>query len=121
MQLKFNGKSVMRVGQRLVLQTNPNKPKQKEEQVNNAAKQIINELAKGILARAKEDEHQERQLAQLQPGSPPPVLLAKTETQKRVEDWYEKPGTIKTNVNGVKGMESYTPPPVLLAPIEEGK
>lgn len=59
----------------------------------------------------------QKQLAEEQPDSPPAVLLAKTETKKRVEDWYEKPGTIKTNVNGVKGLESFQPPPILLAPV----
>ena len=109
-ELKYNGERVFRVGQKLTLQI---KPKQKEEnEVHNAEKQIINELAASILARAKDEE---RQLAASQPGSPPPVILAKTQSQEEVERHYQQPETIKTNVNGVKGLESYAPPPCLLA------
>ena len=68
------------------------------------------------IARMKDNQ---KQLAEEQPGSPPPVILAKTETQKRIEAWYEKPGTIKTNVNGVQGMESYAPPPCILSDPKE--
>ena len=118
MQLKYGGRHVFRTGQRLILGTKPKTKTKKEDTMNNAAIDIMNQLAKGILARDKEAEDQERQLAQLHPDPPPACLLAPTETAKLVEEHYQKPGTIKTNVNGVKGMESYAPPPILLAPIE---
>lgn len=81
---------------------------------NAAARQF----AKDTIARLRD---QDKSWAAEQPAPAPAVLLAKTETRKRVEDWYEKPGTIKTNVNGVQGMESYAPPPVLLAKPKEAE
>jgi len=121
MELKFNGQYVFRTGQRLFLGTKPKtKPKQEEDsKVRNAEIEIINTLAKGILARDKEAEEEERQLAQLHPDPPPPVLLAKTGTEKEVEEHYAKPETIRTNVNGIRGLESYAPPPILLAPLQQ--
>jgi len=107
MQLKFNGRRVFRTGQRLTLQTNP---KQKEDsEVNANAAKIINQLAAGILARAKDDKDQERRLAEEQPGSPPPCILAKTETQTEVARHYES-----NTVHFASGVEAYEPPPVIL-------
>ena len=123
MELKFNGKSVFRTGQRLVLETKPKTQQQEKEEneVNQSAVKLINRLAQGICARAKEDEHVERQLAASQPDPPPPVLLEKTEAQREVDDWYSKSGTIKKNAGGIRGMESYEPPPILFAEREEAK
>ena len=89
--------------------------------MNANAVKIINTLAASILARAKEDELQERQLAQLHPDPPPPVLLAPTQAQKEVEEHYAKAETIKKNAGGIRGMESYLPPPILFAEREEAK
>ncbi len=77
----------------------------------NAAK-LINTLARGINASAKEDEDQLKQLAALYPDPPPPVLLAKTKTQEMIEEHY-KSNTITSR----SGREAYTPPPVLLAEV----
>lgn len=112
MTLKFNGQHVFRTGQRLVLETKPTKPK--EDEMGNAEKEIINALAEGILSRKRDEE---RQLAAAQPGSPPPVILAKTETQERIDAHYAKPESI--TVNRHTGRESYAPPPVLLAKEEK--
>lgn len=124
MELKFNGQYVFRTGQRLVLGTKPKtKQQQKEDNTMNANASIplINTLARGINAIAKWDEDQLKQLAALQPDPPPACILAPTESQKEIDDWYAKQGTIKTNVNGVQGMESYAPPPLLLADPKEEK
>ncbi len=103
MTLKFNGRRVFRTGQRLTLQT---KPKQKEDTMRNAEKTIINELAAGILAWARDEE---RQLAASQPDPPPSCILAKTETQTEVAKHYES-----NTVHFAPGLESYAPPPVIL-------
>ena len=118
MKLRFNGQHVFRVGQRLILGTKPKTKNEKEDnKVNANAVKLINTLARGINARAKEDEDQERQLAQLHPDPPPACILAPTKTQQEVDAWYSKPETIKTNVNGIRGLESYQPPLVLLAEV----
>ena len=117
-ELKFNGEYVMRVGQRLTLQTKP-KTKKEDKEVNQNAVTIINRLAQGICAKAKEDEDRDRQLAASQPDPPPPLLLEKTQSQREVDDWYAKSETIKKNAGGISGMEAYEPPPVLLAPVEK--
>lgn len=114
-ELKYNGQYVFRT-QRSAINPKSTKKEKEDKEVNNAEKQIINQLAAGILARAKDDEERERQLAQLHPDPPPPCILAKTESQEEVERHYQKPGTIRTNVNG---MESYEPPPCILAPLGE--
>ena len=121
-RLKYQGKHVFRT-QRFVI--NPKKSEltqqQKEEPMNENAVSLINTLAKGINAMAKVDEDQTRQLAQLQPDPPPACLLAPTESQKRVDDWYARSETVKTNAGGIQGMESYEPPPILFAEREEAK
>ncbi len=104
-ELKFNGEYVMRVGQRLTLQTKP-KTKKEDKEVNNAEKTIINQLAAGLLARAKDEK---RQLAASQPDPPPPCILAKTETQTEVAKHYES-----NTVYSASGREAYEPPPVIL-------
>ena len=63
---------------------------------------------------------EKRERLSAQPDPPPAVLLAPTPTRKCIEEHYQKPGTIKTNVNGVQGMESYEPPPVILSAVEKG-
>ena len=78
-----------------------------------AEKTIINELAAGILARAKDEE---RQLAASQLDPPPPVILAKTETQKEIEEHYKR-----NTIHSGSGREAYEPPPVLLVEREEEK
>ena len=76
MRLKFNGRRVFRTGQRLVLGTkSKTKTKQKEEPMNANAVSLINTLAADINRRAKEEEDQLKQLAELHPAEPPPVLL----------------------------------------------
>ncbi len=112
MTLKFNGQHVFRTGQRLTLETKP-QTKKEDSEVRNAEKIIINELARGIISRAKEEE---RQLAASQPDPPPLLLLEKTQSQREVERHYQKPGMITTNANGV---EAYAPPPCILAPLGE--
>ncbi len=117
-QLKYQGQHVFRT-QRFVI--NPKKSEliqqSKEEPMNANAVSLINTLAADINRRAKEEEDQLKQLAELHPAEPPPVLLAKTGTHKEVDDWYARSETIKTNVNGIRGLESYQPPPVLLAEV----
>jgi len=74
--------------------------------MRNAEKTIINVLAAGILAWARDEE---RQLAASQPDPPPPCILAKTETQTEVAKHY------KTNtIHSASGVEAYEPPPVIL-------
>ena len=194
MPLKFAGKAVMRVGQRLILQTKPKTKTEKEKQVKIQSisqedqgrwgrllqlvqvffdeqlavsgkddfvlsgnpktelkldakeKALMTALFKVIVfhfntgadvssvaefqlptstnkqfAQAIRDRvaEEKRQLADAQPDPPPAVLLAPTPTRKLIEEHYEKPGTIKTNVNGVQGMESYAPPPCILSPVEK--
>lgn len=114
-ELRFNGEYVFRTQRNFI---NPESKTKKEDKVNNAEKQVMNALAEGILNRMQDEKWQ---VAALQPAEPPPVLLAKTQSQKAVDEWYEKPGTIKTNVNGVRGLESFAPPPVLLADPKEEK
>lgn len=111
--LKFNGERVFRIGQKIAHKYQPNKQKEDKE-VTNAEKEVMNRLARGITARAKDEAG-----IRVQVGPPPPVILARTEAQKRVAEHYEKPETIRTNVNDIKGMESYEPPPCILAPVEE--
>jgi len=117
MTLKFNG-HVFRT-QRFVI--NPKKSEltqqKKEDTVNKEETQIMNTLAKGILARDKEAQDRVNQLAALQPGPAPACILEPTQAQKELDEHYEKSTTITTNVSGIKGLESFTPPPVLLAPL----
>ena len=104
---------VFRVGQRIAQEFNP-KTKKEDSKVRNEEKQLINTLARGINARAKEEEDQLKQLAQLHPDPPPPLLLEKTGVAKEVEEYY------KTNTRtGESGLTMFTPPPVLLAPLTE--
>ena len=100
-ELKFNGQHVMRVGQRLTLQTKP--LKRKEDKV--MTKEEVNDWA----ARMRDNQ---RQQAEEQPGSAPPLILEKTTTRQEIEAWYEKPGHLTVNTD--TGRESYAPPPVLL-------
>ena len=114
-ELKHNGKHVFRVGQTLTLKTKPT-TKKEEQEVTNAEKTIMNELAKAAVARR---ESVGRVQIGEQVGSPPPVILARTTAKERIEEHYSQPGTVRTNANGVKGMESYAPPPCILADPEE--
>ena len=110
-ELKYNGQYVFRT-QRSAINPKSTKKEKEDKEVRNAEKQIINSLAAGLLEQAKDKK---RQLAASQPDPPPRLLTEPTSSRKRIEEHYEKPGTIKTNVNGVQGLESYAPPPVLLA------
>jgi len=120
MTLKYQGQHVMRVGQKFAHEFKTTTKQQKEDkEVNANAAKLINTLAAGILARAKDDEKRQLAATQSHPDPPPACILAKTPAQEEVERHYQKPDTIRTNVNNIRGLESYEPPPVLLAPIEK--
>jgi len=114
MKLKHNGEHVFRT-QRITQNFEPIKPQQKEDNdVNNAATKVINRLAAGILARAKDESG-----IRVQVAPPPACILARTKAREMIDAHYAQPGTVKTNVNDIKGMESYEPPPCILAPLED--
>ena len=108
-ELKHNGEHVFRVGQTLTLgETKPTTTKE-EEEVNEAATKVMNALAKGILARAKDESG-----IRVQVAPPPPLLLKKTKTQQEIEEFY------KTNSRtGESGLTMFEAPPVILAPLEK--
>ena len=127
MTRKFNGKSVMRVGQRLILQT---KPTQKEDEVNAREQKERKEFARSVIERFNDQKREERLRGRPDPpplvtleerlrgGSnlPPLLLPAQTETRKMIEEHY------KTNeVRSESGRVAFEPPPVLLAPLKEEK
>jgi len=122
MGLKYHGRRVFRVGQCITQQFKTTTTKQKKEDAMNAnAVNLINILAKEICARAKDDEERQLAATKSHPDPPPACILEPTEVQKEVERHYRKPETIRTNVNGVEGLESYEPPPILFAEREEAK
>ena len=130
MTLKYQGR-VFRTGQKIAHQFKTTE-KEKEDEMNAREKKELSEFAKAAIELFN-DQKKERLSAQ--PNPPPLVILeerlrggsnlppllfpAQTETQKMVSDWYSKPDTIRENVGGVQGMESFEPPPVLLGPVEK--
>ncbi len=105
MTLKYGGQHVFRT-QRSAINPESTQKEKEDKKVRNAEKTIINELAAGILAWARDEE---RQLAASQPDPPPSCILAKTETQTEVAKHYES-----NTVHSASSREAYEPPPVIL-------
>ncbi len=132
MKLKHDGQHVFRTGQRIAQHFKPTE-KEKEDKVIAKEKKRLKEFAQSAIERFNDQKREERLRGRPDPpplvtleerlrgGSnlPPLLFPAKTETQKMVSDWYSKPDTIRENVGGVPGMESFEPPPVLLGPVEK--
>lgn len=71
------------------------------------------QFARDTIARLKDED---KKWLSEQPDSPPAALLAKTESQKRIDKHYADEKNVITNKSGE---QAFLPPPCLLAPLTE--